>query len=251
MQKSKPTVLITGACGGIGKALVRAFSADNYFIVATDRVRPPDNGLIDEFIQAELEKTVTDEVYAAEIFSKIQDKIQGDGLNALINNAAWQKIKAFQKLTRDDWSNTLKVNLLAPVFWSQAFMSELTKASGAIVNLSSIHATQTKPGFSAYATSKAALSALTRNMAVEISGVRINAIEPAAVSTEMLEAGFNVYEGARRELDSLHPLGRIATPDEIAKVAVFLCSKASTFIHGSCISVSGGIQSCLLDPGNK
>jgi len=86
-------------------------------------------------------------------------------------------------------------------------------------------------------------------MAIDIkNAVRINAIEPAAVSTKMLEEGFSESPLKMEDLENLHPIGRIATPSEIANAAMFLCSKDASFIHGSCINVSGGIHNCLLDP---
>ena len=100
---------------------------------------------------------------------------------------------SFEQLSASDWHETMAVNLLAPVAISRALLPELKRQHGSIVHIGSIHSQLTKPGFTAYATSKAALAGLTRAMAVELGGsVRVNAIEPAAIATPMLAAGFAV-----------------------------------------------------------
>jgi len=249
MGDKKLWAVITGACGDIGNALVNAFQAKGYQVIATDLIPPDENSQYKHFVQADLQKTVSDEKYAAEIFRNIRDFLPEDKLSALINNAAVQIPGPSKDLTRATWNETLEVNLLAPFFWSQALLPELEAANGSIVNISSIHATLSKADFVAYATSKAALSAMTRNMAIDVNNtVRINALEPAAVSTKMLEEGFAASQLDLRDLETLHPIGRIASPTEIANAALFLCSKDASFVHGSCISVSGGIHNCLLDP---
>jgi NAD(P)-dependent dehydrogenase (short-subunit alcohol dehydrogenase family) len=246
----KPSVLITGASGGIGKALVEEFHRAGYLVLATDRKPPPEDLPFERFIQADLEQTVTNEHYADGIFGQVRDCLSGNQLNALVNNAAVQILGPCETISRADWQHTLDSNLLAPFFWTQAFLPQLESANGCVVNISSIHASQTKRGFAAYATSKAALSALTRNMAVDLGGrIRINAIEPAAVKTEMLIEGMTGGKKGLPELDSLHPIGRIADPAEVARVAVFLCSKSASFIHGSVLPVTGGIHACLKDSG--
>lgn len=249
MDNDEPWVVITGACGDIGQALVKAFLAKGYQVIATDIIPPDENAAIGHFVQADLQKSVTDEHYAEEIFQNIRSFLPENKLNALINNAAVQILRSSEELTRTNWLETLNVNLLAPFFWSQALLPELEAGNGSIVNISSIHANLTKADFVAYATSKAALSAMTRNMAVDTKRkVRINAIEPAAVATKMLEQGFADSQLSLEDLERLHPIGRIASPAEIANAALFLCSIDASFIHGSCITVSGGIHNCLLDP---
>jgi NAD(P)-dependent dehydrogenase (short-subunit alcohol dehydrogenase family) len=249
MGDKNPWVLITGACGDIGQAMVNTFNAKGYRVIATDLVPPSGNMPYEHFIQVDLEKSVLNEEYATELFQQIRDLLPEKKLNALVNNAAVQILGSSEQLSRESWQETLNVNLLAPFFWSQALLPELENGKGSIVNISSIHATLTKADFVAYATSKAALSAMTRNMAVDIKRkIRINAIEPAAVSTKMLEQGFAESQLRLEDLETLHPIGRIASPAEIANAALFLCSKDASFIHGSCITVSGGIHNCLLDP---
>jgi NAD(P)-dependent dehydrogenase (short-subunit alcohol dehydrogenase family) len=249
MDNNRPWAVITGACGDIGQALVRTFVSNGYQVIATDMHEPVKDLPFTHFIQTDLQDTVTDEAYASGIYQRIRNYLPDNKLNALINNAATQILGSVDELTREHWLSTLEVNLLAPFFMAQALLPELAANKGSVVNISSIHASLTKPGFVAYATSKAALSAMTRNMAVDIKGsVRVNAIEPAAVSTKMLRAGFASSPANLEDLENLHPVLRIATPEEVANVALFLCSRQASFMHGACVDVSGGIHSCLLDP---
>lgn len=246
---NKKWALVTGALGGIGKSLVKEFTAEGYHVIATDIKHSSDN--IDNvcFLQLDLEKFVLDELYAAEFYQKVVDITDGIGISSLINNAAIQILADTKNITRDQWNTSFNVNLSAPFFLSQLFLDDLTTNTGAIVNISSIHATQTKKEFVAYATTKAALSSMTRNMVLDIGNkIRINAIEPAAIATEMLKAGFDGKEDEYRRLEMFHPLGRVGTPEEVAKLAVFLSSKDAGFVQGACLSASGGIQGCLSDP---
>ena len=131
----------------------------------------------------------------------------------------------------------------------QTFLSRLEEARGAVVNIGSIHATQTKPRFVAYSTSKAAIAGLTRALAVDLGGrLRVNAIHPAAIRTPMLEAGFAGQSEDRRLLDTFHPAGRIGEPEEVARLAVFLASESSGFLTGSCFGLDGALSARLHDP---
>jgi NAD(P)-dependent dehydrogenase (short-subunit alcohol dehydrogenase family) len=125
----------------------------------------------------------------------------------------------------------------------------LEKAKGSVVNIASIHAVATKPGFVCYATSKAALVGMTRALAVDLGPrVRINAINPAATATPMLLAGFEGKAKQFEELSKMHPLERIAQPWEVAKTAIYLASDDASFITGSVLHIDGGIGGRLHDP---
>jgi NAD(P)-dependent dehydrogenase (short-subunit alcohol dehydrogenase family) len=249
MQNKMGWVLITGANGGIGKALVNTFANNGYPVIATDIQKLSDTRENVVNIQLDLESFVTDETYAASLYEEVTGITKSEGISALLNNAAVQTLGDISVISRKDWLSSFNVNLHAPFFMSQLFLNDLMKNSGAIVNISSIHALQTKREFVTYATTKGALSSLTRNMAVDLGNrVRINAIEPAAVSTDMLKAGFEGKEDEYKLLEAFHPLARIATPEEVADLAVYLCSEKSSFIHGACISATGGIHGCLSDP---
>lgn len=245
---TKGGVIITGASGGIGQALVQVFAQAKYFVIATDIIPPPQS-LNAHFIQIDLQRTVQDEDYADSVFKQIRSVLNNQPLKALVNNAAVQILGKIDNLSRIDWQITLDVNLLAPFFWTQTFLPELQKVQGSVLNISSIHATLTKKNFAAYATSKAALSGLTRSMAIELGNkIRINAIEPAAIDTPMLRAGFaDNFEGLV-QLRNFHPSQTIGTPEELGKLARMIVENESLFFNGSVVSFGGAIQNCLYDP---
>lgn len=241
--------VITGAAGGIGQAIVQEFAAHGFTVIATDLVPEPEGLGAHHYLQADLAHTVEDEAYAEEVFSQIKIWLGKAGLAALINNAAVQILGGADSLTRSDWQQTLNVNLVAPFIWTQALLPALEHAKGSVVNISSIHAKLTKKNFVAYATSKAALSGMTRAMAVDLgSRVRINAIEPAAIETEMLWHGFKGDAEKYRKVAFCHPQQRIGTTKGIANLVLNILEGEMSFMHGSCISFDGGISSRLFDP---
>jgi NAD(P)-dependent dehydrogenase (short-subunit alcohol dehydrogenase family) len=248
---NQPAVLITGASGGIGRALVNTFSKAGYAVIATDIGAPQEDLPFTHFVASDLGRTVEDEVYAAATFADIRRCLNGRPLNALICNAATQILGDVEHLSRSDWRKTMDVNLLAPFLWTQAFLPELEAANGCVINVSSIHARLTKAGFSAYATSKAALSALTRSLALELGGrVRVNAIEPAAIDTPMLRAGFEGDEDGFRRLESFHPSACIGAPEQMGELALMLVAAKFMFLNGAVVPFDGGIGGCLHDPGS-
>lgn len=248
-MKNKPSVVITGAAGGIGRALVNSFHQAGYFVIGTDIEEGHHKSVANCFIQADLLKIVEDESYATKFFKNIQLCLPEGKLSALINNAAIQVLAPSETLTRNNWHQSLNINLLAPFFLTQGLLPSFEKTQASVVNISSIHANLSKKNFVVYATTKAALSAMTRNMAVDLgSKVRINAIEPAAVSTAMLVDGLAATPQALDSLAAYHPLERIASPEEIAAIALFLCSEKAAFIHACVLPVDGGLSSRLHDP---
>lgn len=242
-------VLVTGVAGGIGQALARAFAAAGHAVIGIDLAPPPAGSACGHFIACDLARTVADPDYAEQGFAAVRKALDGRPLAALVNNAAVQVLGPVESLDRDAWRRTLDVNLLAPFFWAQNLLPELAAARGCVLNISSIHARLTKSGFVAYATSKAALSGMTRAMAVELGArVRVNAIEPAAISTDMLRAGFAGDPEGYASLKRYHPTGTIGTPDDLAVLARAVIEHPGGFANGSIIAFDGGIGAMLHDP---
>lgn len=241
--------IITGATGGIGRALCAAFAEAGYDVIAVDvrAPEPPDGA--NACLELDLDRYCSSQEYRNMANARLRDAVNNGNLAALVNNAAVQIVKPVEKLTTEDWTSTLNVNVLAPFLLTQALLGELEAGAGAVVNIASIHASLTKPGFSAYATSKAALVGLTRSMAVELGGrVRVNAICPAAIDTDMLRAGFAGKEREFSLLEKAHPAGSIGAPDDVAKLAVFLASSGSAFLTGGVYPIDGAVGSRLHDP---
>jgi NAD(P)-dependent dehydrogenase (short-subunit alcohol dehydrogenase family) len=241
------TALVTGAAGGIGEALCQAFGGAGYRVLGTDR--EPAGRHCDAFVTADLARLARDEAYRGQILAELRAALGENELRVLVNNAAVQIVRSTPALRQEDWQQTLETNLLAPFYLVQGLLGELERARGAVINIGSIHTALTKPGFVCYATSKAALAGLTRSLAVDLGAtVRVNGISPAATETPMLLAGFEGRQESLDALSSVHPIGRIAKPSEVAKVAVFLASDDASFITGSILDVHGGIGACLLEP---
>ena len=242
------SILVTGANGGIGRALCHEFSSAGYYVIGTDIDQQSNS--CEAYIQQDLIRLVKSEENRTQFVEAVRLLVGEAPLKAIINNAAVQFIGATKEIDVQDFDMTLDVNLKAPLIMTQAFIDMLEKESGVVVNIGSIHAKCTKPGFISYATSKAGLLGLTQALAVDLGhkGIRVNIIQPAATETEMLLAGFDGKKDKFQELKSAHPLERIASPDEIAKVAVFLVSDKASFMTGACINVDGGVGVRLHDP---
>jgi len=248
----KQVVLITGVLGGIGLATAAAFRAAGWHVVGVDVAEPPAGTpvAVDRLIQTD----IADAAAVTAVIAGIEEEEQR--LDALVNNAAVQICKAFEETTLEDWDRLMSVNLRAP-FWCIRQALGLLRAGegGAVVNVSSVHAVATSQEIAAYASSKGALAALTRALAVELAGrgVRINAVLPGAVDTPMLRAGFarghlegRNLEDQLREFYDRHRIGRIARPEEIAEAILFLADPdRSSFITGESLVVDGGVTVTL------
>jgi NAD(P)-dependent dehydrogenase (short-subunit alcohol dehydrogenase family) len=250
-------VLITGAAGGIGRALCAEFAAAGWQVLATDLpdALPTSSGAPGPvtWLPLDLSEFVRDpdtrSRFAAAVHRHLENAAAPASLSCLVNNAALQRLGATAEVTADDWARSLDVNLVAPFLLAQTFLPELEAARGSVVNVASIHAQLTKPGFVVYATTKAALAGLTRALAVDLGPqVRVNAVCPAAISTPMLEAGFAGRPATRRQLDEFHPAGRIGEPAEVAAVIRWL-AESPGFLTGTCVGLDGALAARLHDPG--
>ena len=242
--------LITGCNGGIGQALCREFRAAGYLVIGTDLHQEMVDAS-DLYLSCDLLELATDSVSQSWFQNAICGFIdeQSTELRVVINNAALQITKPLSSLSICEFLTSQQINVVAPFVLAKLFAELLIKARGSIVNIGSIHSKLSKPRFCAYSTSKAALSGLTRALALEFSGeVNVNTILPGATRTAMLLAGFREQPEKYQELKSFQPVGRIAEPEEIAHLALFLCSDHARFITGTDFPIDGGIGMCLHDP---
>lgn len=241
----KRSVLITGANGGIGRATVLEFAKAGWQVVGVDRDALefdfPADGL---FVQTDISKPEN----IKELFTQVA--AMHPRLNALVNNAAIQIAKPLIQTTLEEWDKLMDINLRAVFYSIKQAYPLLKAASGAIVNVASVHAVATSADIASYAASKGALVALTRAMAIEfaVDDVRVNAILPGAVDTPMLEAGLSrghvsagSMEARKAELAQRTVIGRVGTPEEIAKGILFLADNdQSSFMTGHPMLVDGG-----------
>jgi len=237
------TLLLTGASRGIGHATVKRFGAAGWKVLTVSRQAfsedCPWEGGRDNHIQLDL----ADEATLPAAIEAIREKLPNGRLNALVNNAAISpKGSAGERLgvmttDTDTWRQVFAVNFFAVALLGKSLIEELTAAQGVILNVTSIAGARVHPfAGAAYATSKAALAALTREMAAEFGGrgVRVNAIAPGEIDTSILSPG--TEEIVQREI----PMHRLGTPEEVAATIYFLCTAPASYINGAEVHINGG-----------
>lgn len=242
MTNDRKTLILTGASRGIGHATVKRFSSAGWRVITCSRQvfseDCPWEGGEDDHVQIDL----ADEGSLARGIEQMRERLQGESLNALVNNAGISpKGEGGERLSTintpvDLWRHVYEVNLVAPLMLARGLIEELKAAEGSIVNVTSIADSRVHPfAGSAYATSKAALAALTREMASDFGpyGIRVNAIAPGEIDTAILSPG------TEKIVEQL-PLRRLGTPEEVAKAIYFLCSEQSSYVTGAEIHVNGG-----------
>lgn len=240
-MSSARRVLVTGAGGGIGGAIVTAFSAAGWDVIGVDRSEPDRPLPLDRFVRADLaDHDAVDRIHA---------ELALDGLDALINNAAVQINRSLLDTSDADWELVMDTNVRAAFRMIRSFAPELAARRGSVVNISSVHAIATSENVAAYAISKGALGALTRSAALELAtmGIRCNAVLPGAVMTPMLQDGLDRRphpdgaDGNLRALAARTPLGFVATPDQIAPSVLHLADgELSPYTTGQLMVVDGG-----------
>jgi NAD(P)-dependent dehydrogenase (short-subunit alcohol dehydrogenase family) len=238
----RPLLILTGASRGIGHATVKRFSAEGWRILTCSRDDVPEECKRDPNWSHHITTDLSDPAGVASFVEEVTALI-GDGpLNALVNNAAVSPKTPFKErlgcLNGDlaAWRQVFELNFFAPLALSRGFAAQLARGKGAIVNITSIagHAIHPFAG-SAYSTSKAALSALTREMAVEFAelGVRVNAVAPGEIETAMIGPE---YESLIPRI----PLHRMGKPEEVAAAVYRLCTEDFGYVTGTEIFVTGG-----------
>jgi NAD(P)-dependent dehydrogenase (short-subunit alcohol dehydrogenase family) len=169
-----------------------------------------------------------------------------DRVDILVNNAGIEMEKPLAKVTVNDWDLILNVNLRGAFLLAQAAVPLFPESGGAIVNISSIHATHAFPDSIPYACSKAGMLALTRNLALELAArrIRVNCICPGYIDTRLWEEYLRKSADPKSTAEQttvLHPLGRRGIPADVSEAALFLASEASSFITGTDLVVDGGL----------
>lgn len=251
--------LVTGAAGGIGQATCRALKAAGATVVATDI--PPALGKVPDLAaDLALPLDVTDEAGWAAVINTVEERC--GRLDCLINNAGISVVARFEDMTLDAWRRCQTINVDGMFLGIRAALpllrrsGALRKGGASIVNLSSVAGLRGAAFNVAYCTSKGAVRLLTKAAAIEFSAlgypVRVNSVHPGGVATDMMEEIMERYvalgaapsvAAALESVNALHPIGRMAEPEEVAAGIVFLCSDAASYMRGSELVIDGGFSS--------
>jgi NAD(P)-dependent dehydrogenase (short-subunit alcohol dehydrogenase family) len=242
MATKQKTIVLTGGSRGIGHATGKHFWKAGWRVITCSRQPfPKDHPKMvgpENYVQIDL----SDRNNLADGVEQIRKRLDGAPLNALVNNAAispkGEGGKRLGSIETDTgtWDHVFQVNFFAPIMLARGLIKDLEMERGSIVNITSIAGSRVHPfAGSAYATSKAALSALTREMAADFGpyGIRVNAISPGEIETSILSPG-------TEELVKHIPLKRLGEPEEVAEVIYFLCSEQSRYVSGAEVHVNGG-----------
>jgi NAD(P)-dependent dehydrogenase (short-subunit alcohol dehydrogenase family) len=237
------TLLLTGASRGIGHATVIRFSSAGWRVITCSRHPFPEQCPWDAGPEDHIQVDLSDPEDTLSAIAEIRKRLDGGELHALVNNAAISpKGTGGARLGSVDtdletWNHVFRVNFFAPIMLARGLIEELKKVKGSVVNVTSIAGSRVHPfAGAAYATSKAALAALTREMAFDFGrvGVRVNSIAPGEIDTSILSPG------TEKIVEQQIPMHRLGTPDEVAKIIYVLCTETSSYVNGAEIHINGG-----------
>ncbi len=241
-NQPRRALLLTGASRGIGHATVKRFSSAGWRVITCSRHAFPENCPWEMGPEDHIQVDLADHANTAAAIEEIKNRLEGGLLHALVNNAAISpKAEGGKRLSSIDttvetWEHVFAVNFFAPVMLARGLMDQLAAAHGAVVNVTSIAGSRVHPfAGAAYSTSKAALAALTREMASDFGsrGIRVNSIAPGEIDTSILSPG-------TEKIVEQIPMQRLGTPDEVAKIIYVLCTETSSYVNGAEIHINGG-----------
>jgi len=239
--------LVTGAAGGIGRCISARLAAAGAALALVDIDRDGAESLLGE-LGAKGVAIGADLSAPGDIAAAVAEAERQLGpLDILVNNAGISGVgapKPSVDTPLEEWEKVLAVNVTAPLLFCQAVLPGMIERNrGRVLNVASMAALLALPGRISYAASKAALVSITKTLALECAGseVRINAICPSWADTNFIAARLAQPE-LRAQVEASIPVGRVATPDEIADVALFLLSPASRYMTGAAVVVDGGLS---------
>ncbi|AHJ14165.1 3-oxoacyl-ACP reductase FabG [Sulfurospirillum multivorans] len=224
-------VLVTGATGSIGEAIVRYFAKEGYFVyIHYKRQKDKALALLEEIQQGEMiqcDLTQKEEVKKA--FESLH-------VNVLVNNAGITKDKLFFFMEEEEWSDVMDANLNSLFYVTKQILPNMIKEkAGSIVNVSSISGLVGNGGQVNYSTTKGGIIAFTKALCVEVAryNIRVNAVAPGVIESEMIH-------NVDKNITNMIPCKRLGRPEEVAEVVFFLGDKA-TYVNGEVINISGGM----------
>ncbi|GEB35656.1 MULTISPECIES: SDR family NAD(P)-dependent oxidoreductase [Brevibacillus] len=243
MKLANKVAIVTGGASGIGETTVRLFAQEGAKVVIAD-FSPRGDELAKELNEAGFEALFvkTDVTKEAEVKHMVDATVERFGqVDILFANAGIAKDAPAHLLSTDDWQRTIDINLTG-VFLCDKYVIEQMLAQGtggAIVNCGSIHSHAGKAGVTAYSSAKGGVKLLSQTLGITYAkqGIRVNAVCPGYIDTPLI-AGRN--EAMNEHLVSLHPMGRLGKPEEVAKAVLFLASDDASFVTGTSLLVDGG-----------
>lgn len=243
---SNKRVIVTGAAQGIGLACVRRLLDEGANILAAD-IRSWEDSTASQGLERgeRLVYRQTDVTSRSEVEAMVAAAVEAfGGVDVLVSNVGAARKTPFLELSDKDLQEGLQVNLVSMILCGQAAARQMQAqgSGGAIINMSSVNAVMAMPGYTTYNVSKGGIEQLTRVMALELAplGIRVNAVGPGTILTELARTAVLSDEAAKRTILSRTPIGRFGEPEEVASVVAFLASEDAAYVMGETIFIDGG-----------
>ena len=233
--------IVTGGAQGIGAACAQRFARENAKVIVSD-------------VNDAVGKQLADSIGGTYIHCDVGNKAEVDALvkqvtaqhgriDVLVNNAGIFKVADFLDIAEADFDAVLRVNIKGAFLMGQAVAREMARqGSGSIINMSSVNSVLAIPNLASYNVSKGGINQLTRVMALSLAdkGVRVNAVAPGTIATELAAKAVLTSEEAKNKVMSRTPMKRLGTPEEVADAVAWLASDASSYVTADIITIDGG-----------
>ncbi len=233
--------VVTGAAQGIGAACVQRFARENAVVVISDVNDAEGEKLAKEVSGRYIHCDVGDKAQVVSLVKQVMEKY--GRIDVLVNNAGIFKVADFLDIAEEDFDAVLRVNIKGAFLMGQAVAREMARqGSGSIINMSSVNSVLAIPNLASYNVSKGGINQLTRVMALSLAdkGVRVNAVAPGTIATELAAKAVLNSEEAKARVMSRTPMKRLGTPEEVADAVAWLASDASSYVTADIVTIDGG-----------